>query len=256
MIHGIFANGELRRFGCKPRVHAPGSIFPVADDWLIPRNRWEEFEDDEGIVWHQYDQDGYASCNCQAAAACVLVVRELAGLARVVLSPADLYRRINGGRDDGSLIGDAIQELARSGIADISVFPEQKWNAAVPAGWAENAQQYVALEWLDAPTFKHIGSLVQRRFPVDSGIMIGQNNFEPDAGGVIPYPPRGRQGGHAMCNFGGMKKIGGVWHLKTKNSWGAGWGLGGWCWIPEPYWNGTFNDAFGLRVVTFARGLP
>jgi len=251
--YGIWANGELRKFGCKPRRAAVGSVpgTPAADDWLIPRADWEEFEDDESIFWHQYDQDGYASCNAEAGAGCVLVVRELAGLDRIVVSPADLYRRINDGVDQGSFVADAILELARNGIADVSVFPEQKWNAPVPAGWAANAKQYLALEWLDAPTFNHIASLVQRRFPIDSGIMIGQDNFEPDANGCIPYPPRGRQGGHAMCNALGMKKINGVWHLKTKNSWGA-WGKNGWCWIPEPYWNGSFNDAFGLRVVTYS----
>jgi C1A family cysteine protease len=76
--------------------------------------------------------------------------------------------------------------------------------------------------------------------PVSFGIEIG-NRFEPDGQGIIP-DQSGRGGGHCMCAVG-LKQIGSRWYLKVQNSWSTQWGLAGYCFMPESYFQGGDNWA-------------
>jgi hypothetical protein len=245
----ILIDGVERPLGCLPRQHKVGSLFPTLDTVipLVPEDQWQDTEFDE-FLWYTYDQNGYGSCNANAACGALLGTRRYAGERDVVLSPGDLYRRINGGRDQGSIIGDAIAELVANGVCDVNTFPEQQWKASPPAGWQQNAAQFKAVEFFDCPTFEHIATAMTNRLFVDHGIDVG-NNYVPDENGVIP-PYRGGGGGHAQVGCG-LKKINGIWHIKTKNSWGR-WGLKGTgiCYIPRSYFTGGYNDAWAMRAAS------
>ena len=47
-------------------------------------------------------------------------MRKEQGLVGPLLSPADLYDRINGGRDQGSMLEDAMAELAKNGVGTVA----------------------------------------------------------------------------------------------------------------------------------------
>lgn len=247
----IFASGERRILGCHPRTARVGSIFPVFAEEdhpeikLVPESEWTDCSK-RHILYHIFDQDGIGSCNANAACQTLMLWRNELGLPKAILSPGNLYGRINGGRDQGSMLSDALLELMKVGVCRTDFCNPNDWKKnTYKQGWDNDAKRYAILEGFDCPTFAHIASAIQLGFFVDFGIMVNQS-FEPDSEGVIP-PMSGRGGGgHAMTAIG-MKKIGGMWHVETVNSWGEKWGLKGVCFIPQTYFKGDFVDAWANR---------
>src|SRR5262245_23168894 len=80
---------------------------------LVPRDQWPgliaQFPagPDYPFLPPVHDQDGVGQCNCDDTTALVESIRMTAGLPYGQLSAADLYDRINGGADNGSMLEDA-----------------------------------------------------------------------------------------------------------------------------------------------------
>jgi len=247
----INIGGHEYHLGCLPRVSSPGEIYPVfgGDDKsrLIPRDQWQQV-DFSFFVPEILDQDGTGACNAFASIQAMHTVRAIEGLPYVRLSPGNLYGRINGGRDSGSLLSDAIAELESRGVCEASIVPELDWRPSHwPKNWADSARRFRILEAWDCPSFDHIASAIQSGFPVNLGIFVG-NNFNPRDDGWLPEY-RGGGGGHAMCGVGVVSRSAGEWGIKVANSWGAQWGKSGFGIIPESYFRNTpFTDAWAVRV--------
>lgn len=253
---------DRRRYylGCLPRKAEVGALFPVfgAEDRpetkLIPRNEWGEI-DFRHLVPKILDQDGQGACNAFASIQALHVIRAQAGLPFIELSPGNLYGRINGGVDRGSVIGDAIQQLEDVGVCTAATVPPLEWRRSRwPATWKDEARRFRILEAYDCPTFDHIASAILLGFPVNFGILVG-NNFRPDATGWLP-DYRSGGGGHAMCGVGLAYNRGRqTWGIITANSWGREWGLDGFCIVPESYFRRTpFTDAWAVRGTTDPTG--
>lgn len=242
----IHAGGEPRKLGLLPTPPHIRKRFRLSSDVVdvVPRNKWEPV-DWSHLVPRIMDQDGIGSCASEAAAQTIEVCREVSGLDRVKLSPGNLYGRVNGGRDQGSTLGDNLQEIQNRGICTerlVSHLDWQNWNAP---GWEAEGQRYRTTEIYLAPGFDAMVSAVLKGFMVVTGIMVG-NNFNPGADGWLPDYSSG-SGGHSMTHVGVAEK-GGKWGLLTANSWGTNWGLGGFCVIPQSYFNTYWEDGYAARV--------
>lgn len=251
MLRIAIIDGVERKLGCWPRTLRPGALYPVFGSRpsarVIPRDQWQE------VDWSHFvdvvmDQDAQGACNAFASVQAVHVLRRMGGLPFVRLSAGNLYGRINGGRDAGSTLADAIRELETRGVCRAELVPELEWRPhRWPPGWQEDARRFRVIEAWDCPSFDHIASAIQLGFGVNIGILIG-SNFTPGPDGWIP-PRSGRAGGHAMCAVGLARK-GNTWGVKIVNSWGPRWGQRGFGIIPESYFRDQlWTDGWAVRVV-------
>lgn len=256
MLSVALIGGVERKLGCWPRTTPPGEAYPVfgsrGPTRLIPRSEWREVDWSHFVDW-VLDQGNTGACNAFAAVQCVHVLRRMAGLPPVRLSPGNLYGRINGGRDAGSTLVDSIRELEARGVCRAELVPELEWRPhRWPPEWQEDAKKFRVLEAWDCPSFNHMASAIQLGFPVNLGILIG-NNFIPGSDGWIP-PRSGAAGGHAMCGIGLLRK-GSSWGIKVVNSWGSRWGIRGFAVIPESYFSNTiWTDGWTIRLAVDPEG--
>lgn len=254
----ITINARQYFLGRLPRRAAVGGVFPVfgARDQtttLVPRQQWAPI-DFHHLVPKILDQDGQGACNAFASVQALHVIRQQAGLPFVELSAGNLYGRINGGRDAGSVLADALQELQRNGVCKAATVPHLSWRQRTwPDDWRAEARRFRILEAYDCPTFDHIASALLAGFPVNVGILVGRN-FAPDSddGWVPDY--RGGGGGHALCAVGLARKAN-RWGVMVANSWGQDWGQAGFAIVPESYFSRTpFADAWAVCGVVDPTG--
>lgn len=213
---------------------------------VVPRAAWKEFSL-RPLGATRWDQDGHGSCVGHGSGKALTYAWLAAGQARQEFSPTFLYGLINGGRDQGAVVGDALVALQKTGIALMSQVPETMiYQRQFPAEAMSTAARFRIdpAESFNCPSFDEIASAILCGSPVSFGIEIG-NAFEPDARGVVP-DRRGGGGGHCMCAMG-LKQVNGRWHLEVENSWGARWGQDGFCYLPESYFEGG-GDNWSLRA--------
>lgn len=254
----VIIDDVKRPLGCILRSSQPGEIYPVfgterSRSRLIPRAEWKPI-DFSHLVPKILDQDGQGACNAFASVQALHVLRNAAGLPFVELSAGNLYGRINSGVDRGSVISDAIMELEKNGVCPASIVPQLEWRPSRwPSSWRSEAKKFRVLEAWDCPTFDHLASAIQLGFPVNLGILVG-NNFRPDSTGWVPDYRRGG-GGHALCGLGLVFDQKRGWGIKVVNSWGTDWGLSGFAIVPESYFKNTpFTDAWAVRGVVDPEG--
>lgn len=264
-LHEItLPDGSTRRLG--NRVPDPNKTRRVFTEFgttptarLVPRSEWDELLSqytpgpDHSFLPPVHDQDGVGQCNCDTAAAIMEFVRAMQGLPYVQLSAADLYDRINGGRDDGSLLEDAMHELLVNGIGTAATCGTQ-WKRGVwkgPASASERAR-YKALEVYICPTFDHCFSAAFQGFGLASGVPW-YDSYSPGSDGWLPGPS-GNWGGHAIFGYKPTKRGNtyGIWH---QNSWTSQWGLHGRFVIPESAYIGPVGGWYAVRAVTDEGGI-
>ena len=246
--------------GCLPRVAKPGEVYPIFGEQpsrtrvhIIPRSEWKPL-DFSHLVIKVLDQDGQGACNTFASVQALHVIRHQVGLPFVELSAGNLYGRINGGVDRGSVIADAILELEKNGVCPVDVVPHLEWRQRRwPSHWKEEAKKFRIVEAWDCPTFDHLASAILHGFPVNLSILVG-SNFKPDPDGWLP-DYRGGGGGHAMCGVGLVYDGKRGWGIKVVNSWGQDWGLNGFAIVPESYFKSSpFTDAWAVRGMIDPKG--
>lgn len=243
--------GEVRRLGlleqplASLRASWPVHAGPDGTPSSILRDQWRAV-DLSPLVRQINDQNGIGMCASAGTQNIVEISRQIQGLPYVPLSAGDLYRRVCGGSDRGSLPEDNLTELMNNGIAPVSEVPYLEWRRTVSSA---DRQKYKGLEaWL-CPTAAHVATAVQMGFPV----LIGYwhyNNDPVDAEGWMVRPGGGR-GGHAVCVLGLVKR-GDMWGFKFENTWTAQWGRSGYGILPESRMEAGCRDfqAWSIRVVS------
>lgn len=222
---------------------------------MVARSKWDALiagttpGPEYGLLRSVHDQNGYGACNASATALAMEISRARQGLIHVSLSAGDLYGRINGGSDRGSMLEDGLAESMRGGVASTAVCPYLQWQREA-AGAREDRLRFRVLEAFICPTFDHCMSAVLCGFSLISGIMW-YGNYNPDGDGWLPTRGSGNAGGHAVCGYKPAKRgdMYGIWH---QNSWKASWGYqGGKCVFPEPvYAHGRVGGWWCCRAVT------
>lgn len=221
------------------------------DEKVIPRGDWDGILAQFASGWENpflppvADQDGVGQCNCSATATALEAVRMEQGLPYVQLSAGDLYDRINGGVDRGSLLEDGLAESSKNGIGTVATCG-YVWSRRMKTASSTERAKYRVLEFVLCPTFDHCFSAVLQGWKLISGIMW-YSNYNPDRDGWLPNG-RGSAGGHAIFGYKPTSRNGryGIWH---QNSWGPSWGLSGHFVIPEECYNNAIGGWWGVRAV-------
>lgn len=178
-------------------------------------------------------------------------LRNVEGLEYVRLSAADLYARINGGVDRGSMLPDAMREVSERGVGTAATSGE-RWRSGEYRGpaSADERSRFRVLELTVCPTEQHMLSAVCGGFGVISGI-LWYDSYTPDSEGWLPTQGRGRPGGHAIFGHKATKRgsLYGVWH---RQSWGEQWGFqaGNFAIPVTAYRNGSIGGWWAARTVT------
>jgi hypothetical protein len=237
--------GERRILAClKPTEPSGFPKFGAARQLKrVPRTEWKDFSY-KRHVGPIKDQDGHGACVGFGGSGGAECARSIAGQTFFQLSGNNLYSQINGNRDQGALVSDALKALMSVGVCLESEFPETGsiWKRDVPSNAWETARRFRLAEGHECESFDDIVSAILCGRIVVFGVDIG-TRFQPDSQGVLPAK-RGSGGGHCMYACG-VKTINGKWMLEVINSWGARWGVDGCCWMPESYFSG-YMDAFAI----------
>lgn len=231
----VIEGGEARKLGTLvPSTSSPAKVSQVFGDVgdvdMILRQNWKPVS--YKIFFPRIkDQDGIGMCNASATGNVLEGCRRMASNAAgtdVDLSAGDLYHRICGGVDRGSLPEDALEEAMLRGMAPVADVGYMQWRGG---GVITNRPKYRITEAYWCPTFDHIASAVQQGFLIDIGIWWYSRD-PLDSDGWLSVTGGGGRGGHAIC---GMELVerGGKWGLGFVNSWSFQWGLGGFGVMPE-----------------------
>ena len=260
-------DGSVVRLGNRVPTTRKAKRFPTfgdsGDTKLIGRAEWPDLlaaykslSFDAPNLPPDKNQNGVGQCNPTAAALAMEHRRAVQGLPYVSLSPADLYARINGGHDDGSLLEDALAELQTNGIGT-SASCGDLWKDGFYRGGASGQERsrFRADEVFHCPTFDHHFSAALQGFSLVSGIPW-YGNFTPDKDGWLPAG-QGKYGGHAIFGYKPTWRNGefAIWHAQT---WGESWSphTGGKFAIPESHYNaGGIGGWYAVRQVTDEGGI-
>lgn len=233
----VYEAGEDRRLGLleQPRhtLRFPWPVFGGRGDLIdapapVPRSAWHPCDLSRWCPLPE-DQDGVGCCAASATETALTVSRRIAGLTDPRLSAGDLYRRVCGGVDRGSLPEDNLKELIEEGIATVNTIPYLEWRRDNPAAAAERAKYRGTEAWL-CPTAGHVAAAVMGGFPVVIGYWhYSRDSVSADGWMIAPGGPRG---GHAVCVVGLVLK-GSEWGFKFLNSWTTSFGLNGYAILPE-----------------------
>lgn len=262
-IEIVLPDGSTRRLGNNMPLGPMRYSFrvwgTVPDEPVIPRADWPTIckamgeGPDDPFKPPVHDQDGIGQCNADATTAAGERIRAIAGLPYVQLSAADLYDRINGGADNGSMLEDALQEMTTNGVGTAATCGTI-WKRGMHKADAAERRRFVVLECCLCPSFDHVFSAVAKGRSLISGIMWG-NADTPNKDGWLPERAD-QAGGHAIHGFKpamlGSKF--GVWH---QQSWGKGWAAEhDNCFvIPEARYKGPVGGWWAIRVMADEGGV-
>lgn len=218
--------------GCLPRRSRYGEWFPKLEDHItvVPRNQWAQIAAAQTpkrkYVQSVLDQDGVGSCATESTTGAVMLTRAIAGMNHVLLNPWFIYHHTSGGRDGGSSIDDNLRFIQEYGIAPEAVWPRSKgWREKPSQEAYDAAKQFCGIEVFD------IGSVDE----MVSALLLGY---------VVVWGANG----HSVLKIDYIDETKGL----DLNSWGTGWGDGGfgvWTNYKGVQWG---YGAWALRTVTEA----
>lgn len=194
---------------------------------LIPRSEWRPCD---YITGHPLelieDQTDIGSCSAFTATGAGNRQRFMRGQPHVKLSGFWLYDQCNGGRDNGSNIGEVNEVVRRMGIPPLDSYPKCLWKSdRNPTGvlyYREDVE--VTMDTFDELATFLLGHVGLPQFPVDAGNM---QRFDGDGIGV----GNGRQPNHSVYGAA-LEYVSGIWVLRGISSWRTSFG---------PFKNGSWR---------------
>lgn len=166
-------------------------------------------------------------------------------------SPAFIYNQINGGRDQGSRITDALDLIVRQGAATLATAPYDEHDFRTQPGAAARAEaaRYRARNWKTVNGTLEIRNALANGRPVIVGIVVFDAFM--NLGGRDPVYNTftgSYQGGHAVAIVGyDDTRYGGAFRII--NSWGQNWGDAGYFWMPYAAATRTVVAPYGQTTV-------
>jgi C1A family cysteine protease len=206
-----------------------------------------------------YDQGELGSCTGNACAAVLEYTRRAEGLPDFIPSRLMLYygaRVLEGttAHDAGAQIRDVIKSAAKWGAC-----PEPEWpydidrfaDKPTPQAYAD-ALKDRAIGYRRVPQdLDHIRSVLADGDPIIFGATLYEPFESPQVArtGIVPMPSGSVVGGHAIVIVGYDHPHR---HFIVRNSWGASWGLSGYCLFPYDYLlnDHLADDFWRINLVT------
>jgi hypothetical protein len=241
--------GAYRFLGCNaPRPDFGGLPKWSANQPVLPQSQWAEFDRRDPRV-PVLNQGQHGSCVGHGGATAFSMAWLASGQTFRRFSPCYLYGNINGGRDAGAIVSDAMQSLQRTGIALEEQVPEgQVYRQSSWSQFDATAQRFRIADAYHCETFDDLGSAAQLGFFICYGILVGNGFTSLDNEGV---PGVGGRGGHCMAGGDAMKRSSRWgWLIHNRNSWGQSYGDNGCCYLAKQHFEyGGYLDSFAIRLV-------
>lgn len=249
-LPAVYHNGVWFVLGYIPSTPDKLAAFPTWSDanHTLPQSEWREIDLDI------YDlpvknQGSTSSCVGHGATSGMEMCVRQSGRPQETMSPYFTYAQINGDRDQGAMISDALTSLMKTGACPIGLAPRgAMYKQQFPSSCFEAAKGWRLLKAFRCDSFEEIASAITLGFPVPLGIMVGQNFGQLDSDGVAPLPGGGG-GGHCILGVG-LKKLRRGWVIKIHNSWGVSWGMNGRAFITPNHFRYMQPDAFAIQSVS------
>jgi C1A family cysteine protease len=208
-----------------------------------------------------YDQGKLGSCTANAIAG-VLEFDQLKEDLSSVFVPSRLFiyyneRVIEGTieSDSGAQIRDGIKCVGRQGVCTEDEWPYEisKFAEKPPTSCYKDALEHRAISYKRVRRdLQHMKGCLAEGYPFVFGFTVFES-FESDAvakTGEVPLPQHGEKpvGGHAVVAVGYDED---TQRFLVRNSWGASWGLDGYCTMPYAYLTnrGLASDFWTVRTV-------
>ncbi|MBK8970886.1 MAG: hypothetical protein IPM37_05785 [Hahellaceae bacterium] len=151
-----------------------------------------------------------------------------------IFSPAWVYNQVNFGVDGGAYITDGLQLLVDKGAASWASMPYDEDDYVVqPSEDAlTEAAQFKAVEFGTISSVQQMKAALANRSPIVAGIVVYSSLNNLNGRDAVYNDLSGdERGRHAVVIVGyDDKRFGGA--FKVINSWGTGWGDGGFFWLP------------------------
>lgn len=194
-----------------------------------------------------YDQGQSSSCTANAIGAAIEY--DMHCQSRPEWTPSRLFTYYNeremegtvNSPDAGAEIRDGIKSAAKQGYVDENLWPFDLNKVTVKPtdNVYQEASKNLIRQYSRVPVVLHnIQNVLIHKIPIVFGITLYQS-FESDSvaqTGIVPMPNPSENvvGGHAMLMVGYNET-----HFIVRNSWGAGWGEQGYCYMPIEYITNT-----------------
>lgn len=230
----------------KAKLMAPSF---AANIQLVPESEWRTIDDFIAFLKFVMDQKSHGSCVGHGAAGGLMRDRDSNGSKHVDLSGTFVYSYINGNRDDGAMISDAVKVLLEKGTCTYTKCP---WDTIYQRNISDDARQeatrFKALEIYSAGTdpWNEIMSGVMLGFTPVYAVMVGNTFMRTDSDGVVGFD-RG-PGNHCVHGKGSKKRSSGEWLLELVNSWGTDFGDGGRAYVTRKHIEGVQQDWYLIRA--------
>jgi len=146
---------------------------------------------------------------------------------------------------NGMYVADVMEAVGQGGQPPLSTWP---YNASLGDGTEDPPPAAEAARPWDTATLERVAiagdgveqaieDVLAAGYPILLGVAVTQGFMSPGAGGRVdaPRPNSYIYGGHAITVVGAVTLPGYGRHLFIKNSWGPGWGAGGYAYVPLAY---------------------
>jgi C1A family cysteine protease len=225
-------------------------------------------------LWVRIENQGeIGSCTANSATSCLEYLFKKSGKPVPELSRLFVYwmtrvrvEHVPGTEDAGAVIRDVMKSLAKYGAClekswpyDESKFSIEPTKAAQDEGLkyqllASGAGDYKPGYYL-LPTLYAMKKCLAEGYPFVGGFSVPESMMSEETAktGIVKLPAKGEEivGGHAIAFVGydNSTKL-----LKFCNSWGSGWGKGGFGFLPYDYFaKGLLSDCWVMRHVEDGR---
>lgn len=252
-IPWILVNGEKRYLACLPKPEDTSLFCAFGDkNPLVPESEWRDVDYSWADKDNWEDQRNCSGCVGWSAVQLFRIAWALAnpGLPIPKFSPAFVYGLINGGRDAGAMVYDSIKAMTEYGVSLKDHVPDGMiFRRNFPQAAFETAKRFRVSDGYLCRSLEEIDSALQLGFVVSIGVRINNSLHNLDSEGIAAKRGRGSIGGHAMSLVGYKKHPRRGRIRLMKNSWGRGWGMNGYAWLDDSWFDGE-NDFWAVQAVT------
>lgn len=215
----------------------------------VDPSQWKEID----FQWYNppvLDQGMTSSCVGHCSADGMHMCYLQSGRKLVQFNPFFTYGLINGGRDAGAMISDALTALMKYGICPKDDLPAGvMFQNQFPQKAFDDALRFKLIQAYHCPTFEDICAAISVGFVCPLGIFVGNNFGQVDSNGVCPLPSGMGGGGHCILGCGLKKSAQFGWLIKIMNSWGTKFGDKGFAYIHKGHFQKMQPDAFAMQSV-------